>query len=117
MVQILISMAPGVDNWTIIELQGTLETKEDVSLEGKAIGDLHFDGKGTPMLIIGHHLLTGKVFDLDKPYAVLHKKTNDEEYHDKKGEIYYDVCALVKKKIIFKTRPKPIVFKTVPISR
>ena len=36
---------PGVDNWTIIELQGTLETKEDVSLEGKAIGDLHFDGK------------------------------------------------------------------------
>ena len=29
----------------IIELQGTLETKEDVSLEGKAIGDLHFDAK------------------------------------------------------------------------
>ena len=28
-----------------MELQGTLETKEDVSLEGKAIGDLHFDGK------------------------------------------------------------------------
>ena len=37
--------APGVDNWTILELQGTLETKEDVSLEGKAIGDLHFDAK------------------------------------------------------------------------
>lgn len=34
-----------MDNWTIIELQGTLETKEDVSLEGKVIGDLHFDGK------------------------------------------------------------------------
>ena len=29
----------------IIELQGTLETKEGVSLEGKAIGDLHFDAK------------------------------------------------------------------------
>lgn len=39
------SRDPGVDNWTIIELQGTLETKEDVSLEGKAIGDLHFDAK------------------------------------------------------------------------
>ena len=37
--------APDVDDWMIIELQGTLETKEDVSLEGKAIGDLHFDAK------------------------------------------------------------------------
>lgn len=54
--------APGVDNWTIIELQGTLETKEDVSLEGKAIGDLHFDGKvgtvrgwvASPVAVIPH---------------------------------------------------------------
>ena len=41
----LMFRAPDVDNWMIIELQGTLETKEDVSLEGKAIGDLHFDAK------------------------------------------------------------------------
>ena len=41
----LLIRAPDVDDWMIIELQGTLETKEDVSLEGKAIGDLHFDVK------------------------------------------------------------------------
>lgn len=40
-----LNRAPDVDNWMVIELQGTLETKEDVSLEGKAIGDLHFDAK------------------------------------------------------------------------
>ena len=67
------------------------------------------------MLIIGHHLLTGKVVDLDKPYAVLHKKVDND--YGRKGDTQYDICALVKKKIIFKTRPKPIVFKSVPISR
>ncbi|XP_068697458.1 chromosome transmission fidelity protein 8 homolog [Montipora capricornis] len=118
MVQIMISMAPDVSDWIIIELQGTLETKEDVSLEGKCIGDLHFDAKGTPMLIIGHHLLHGKVMDLDKPYAVLHKKSNVlENDSSRKGDTHYNICALVKKKIIFKTRPKPIVLKNVPITR
>ena len=73
--------------------------------------------QGTPLLTIGHHLLAGKVIDLDKPYAVLHKRTNGDENEDRKGDTQYKICALVKKKIIFKTRPKPIVFKNVPITR
>ena len=36
---------PEAGNWTIVELQGELETREEVSLEGRAIGDLHFDNK------------------------------------------------------------------------
>ena len=30
-------------NWTIVELQGVLKTREEISLEGQVIGDLHFD--------------------------------------------------------------------------
>jgi len=113
-----LNRAPDVHDWIIVELQGTLETKEDVHLEGKVIGNLHFDTKGTPMLVIGHHLLHGKVVDLDKPYAVLRKEANIYQYEGiRKGNTCYNICALVKKKIIFKTRPKPIVFKNMPITR
>lgn len=69
------------------------------------------------MFIIGYYLFIGKVVDLDKSYVVLYKKINDDDNYDKKGEIYYDVCVLVKKKIVFKIRFKLIVFKIVLILR
>ena len=110
MVQIFIHYLPAEKDWMIIELQGILESNQTGGYNGLPIGDLHFDEKGQPLLIIGHHLLNGKIVMLEKPFAVLKKaKIVNEELESTSTE--YTVQALVRKKIIFKTRPKPIITK------
>lgn len=71
-------------------------------------------------------MLTGKVMDLDKPLAVLSKTTqrsrrshhqaHEEEVIDQKSGncSEYEVKALVRRKIIFKNRPKPIITSILP---
>lgn len=106
MVQIVIHFNPSEKDWMIIELQGVLESNETGGFNDLAIGDLHFDEKGQPSLIIGNHLLTGRVVTMEKPFAVLKKVINQLS---NSSSTEYTVQALVRKKIIFKTRPKPIV--------
>lgn len=131
MVQVLVQMPGDVAEWGLVELQGQLETRDKVPLDTMHIGDLHFNSKGTPQLILGHHLLTGKVVELDKPFAILRKRSvldesglndsrmelesgtelnQDKEAKSVCGE--YEVVALISKKILFKNRPKPIITKT-----
>lgn len=87
--------------WGLVELQGVLETHEGHSYDGHHIGDLHFSDSGTPSLIIGHHLLTGKVVSLDQPLAVMKKSSV--------SSMEYNIVAFVTKKIVFSNRPKPLV--------
>ncbi|XP_075225376.1 chromosome transmission fidelity protein 8 homolog [Lycorma delicatula] len=97
----------GLPAWGLVEIQGDLLSRSGSPLLGQYVGDLHFTKEGTPILIVGHQLLHGKVINLEKPFAVLHRLR--KRIDDDKPETEYIVKAIIKKKLLFKTRPKPII--------
>uniref|UniRef100_A0A1B6KR35 Chromosome transmission fidelity protein 8 homolog n=1 Tax=Graphocephala atropunctata TaxID=36148 RepID=A0A1B6KR35_9HEMI len=100
---ILVKMGSDPPSWGMLEVQGDVESRNQTPLEEQFVGDLHFTVQGnTPILIIGHHILYGKAVVLEKPFAVLEKVQSSDS-------IEYVVKALVKHKLLFKTRPKPII--------
>ncbi|KAM3966387.1 chromosome transmission fidelity protein 8 homolog [Aphomia sociella] len=93
----------GVPEWAIVELQGLIQTKQDSVAGPMVVGDLHYYSRNRqPVLVLGHHVLNGKEVKLDQPMAVIEKVAE----HDKTE---YKVRAVVKKKLLFKSRPKPII--------
>ncbi|XP_068618498.1 chromosome transmission fidelity protein 8 homolog [Battus philenor] len=92
-----------VPEWAIVELQGLVQMKKDVTTGPTVIGDLHYYHRNKqPVLVLGHHILNGKEVKLEQPMAVI-EKVNVE------GKMEYKLKAVVKKKILFKSRPKPII--------
>lgn len=91
------------EEYGIVELQGELRSHSESQFEGKFIGDLHYTKDGQPILIIGHHLLYGKEVKMEKPLALLEKRKDDQDRTE------YSIRCVIKRKVIFRVRPKPIV--------
>ncbi|XP_067118662.1 chromosome transmission fidelity protein 8 homolog [Centruroides vittatus] len=106
MVQIVIKSKETGDvaEWSILELQGDLECTSEQDLRNQFVGDLHYTKNGVPILIIGHHILFGKVVELQKPFAILKRERTETSTE-------YAVTAVIRRKVLFRTRPKPIVSK------
>lgn len=105
--QLLIKCAmepSAVPEWGIVELQGDVKHREgeETPLNNLHVGDLHFTNEGVPVILIGHHVLYGKVTNLTNPYMVT-KRIRSETGTS------FEVQAVIKSKIVFRTRPKPIV--------
>ncbi|KAF8843785.1 hypothetical protein BDN67DRAFT_963970 [Paxillus ammoniavirescens] len=122
----------GHDELFLIELQGTLnvEGSKTTSKDGQLIGKMNTADMNKPTLMIGHHLLEGKVVNLPKPLGVLHKDvcnvvssdrhTPDESTSSNSEEseqVSWNVVAVVKKKIVFSKRPMPIAKPVSTASR
>eukprot|EP01095_Lingulamoeba_sp_RSL-Kostka_P002165 TRINITY_DN13055_c0_g1_i1.p1 TRINITY_DN13055_c0_g1~~TRINITY_DN13055_c0_g1_i1.p1 ORF type:complete len:122 (+),score=30.05 TRINITY_DN13055_c0_g1_i1:53-418(+) len=99
--------------WVLLELQGILESNNnDEYLDKHMLGDFSINNKGDPTLTIGNHLLTGKIIQLEKPFALLEKtkeSLDDKEDDVTKVKTSYEVVTIIYKKILFKDRPKPII--------
>ncbi|KIH56524.1 Ctf8 [Ancylostoma duodenale] len=102
----VVKNADGVDEWMMVEMQGTLENGGR-PLSDEVLGSLSWRrDDNEALLLVGHHLLEGKVSELEKPFLVV-RSTPGEDAHSEERSMTID--AVVKRRIVFKNRPKPLV--------
>lgn len=108
----------GEDEWGLLELQGHLDPRDvQQSLDSLPLGVLEADAANSKefSLIIGSNKLVGKLVRLEKPLVVL---THEDNEHSHAADLaaggaerdeHWRAVGVVRNKIVFKTRPQPIV--------
>ena len=100
----------------MVEIQGTVEYRGGEGEEGGMgkLGDLEWDeGRARAVLRVGHHRLIGQLQTLTQPFVVLcpSEKANDADDMPalyEAGDAVWDIATVIKKKLVFNTRPEPI---------
>mmetsp|Transcript_65858 Transcript_65858/g.104896 ORF Transcript_65858/g.104896 Transcript_65858/m.104896 type:complete len:126 (+) Transcript_65858:22-399(+) len=103
-----------LNEWCILELQGTITSSVSTTLHDMSLGKLNFNTEGNPVLTIGNNVLSGVIQKLSKPLLVTHKKAIDIG-NDEQKEL--TVVAIVKSKIVFKHRPKIVLMNSSPSNK
>lgn len=88
----LLRISDKINEYAIIELQGRVNSKHG-TYDDLAIGPLKFDGDHAT-LIIGNHLLRGKVHTLKRPLIVVERATLEK----------IPIIGLVRSKVVFSER-------------
>lgn len=84
---------------------------------------LSTDSQGNPTLVIGGHKLTGHMETLAKPQIIVQRQTNQSQQGGEEEEDDVDmeknatssnlvIKGVVRKKVVFTTRPQPLIGKT-----
>ena len=96
------------NEWCLLEFQGEIVG----DLTGSELGRIVVKDDGRAEMEIGQHFLEGSVVSLKLPYLIIQKNSSHSD--EAKSDVpSIPIEGYVRKKIIFKTRPKPIGLKRV----
>mmetsp|Transcript_23527 Transcript_23527/g.51418 ORF Transcript_23527/g.51418 Transcript_23527/m.51418 type:complete len:140 (-) Transcript_23527:2-421(-) len=111
------------NEWAILEFQGEIELQSpDLSLNNLEVGTLCQLTPKNIKVTVGYHEIEGSLIALKKPVALLRSRfaTSDEEAtpmqtSDDNDEAKvcegFDIIGIVRKKYMFKHRPKALISK------
>ncbi|CAB3408227.1 unnamed protein product [Caenorhabditis bovis] len=106
----LVPTENGQKEWMIIEMHGLLSPQEG-EFDGKTLGTICWGDRNSIFMVIGNQTLEGKISKIDRPLLVIQR--SDEIRLD--GSKIAKVNAIIRKKLVFKLRPRPLVISNASL--